>query len=124
MAKKLWYPTTEKFLVVAAAATTDVIFGPVKSNRVYHIQNVTVEDETSAPTDVRIIIDNKAGECPLKEFNSPGSGVLSSYGGDFCLMEGDRLLGRWTGATVADRLTMCVFGFFTDDPEFSALYHQ
>ena len=107
---KNWFK--RKLNMTAATGTNNLTFGPVKAGQAYHVHLATAEDETSAPTDVRAIIDAGGVEYVVGETNTPGSATLVKFDDDFHLSEGDKLILRVSGATANDRLSAYLFGYW------------
>ena len=115
MSGKNWFKWSDH--KTAAAGSNDVTFGPVEAGRAYHLLLATAEDETSAPTDVRAIIDAGGVEYVVGETNTPGSATLVKFDDDFHLSEGDKLILRVSGATANDRLSAYLFGYWYEVPQ-------
>jgi len=55
----------------ASAGSNDLEFGPVEDGRLYCIQHVTVENETTAYTDLRLLTASGGREHLLEEQDAP-----------------------------------------------------
>lgn len=111
-----WHPFRATIEGAAVAASHDLVSVRVKPERVYHIHNICIVNETSDPTKMILLIKGRGSEHILKEFATPGADVSKTFGGDFSFTEGDILTCRFTGCTVADILKMFVMGGFYDGP--------
>ena len=100
--------------LAAVLGTTDsVVWGPVLNGRPYHLTELAVEDETSAPTtDVRVVVTGHGFDFPLLEQDSPGAATLYWSETEHVLTEGESLVARFRGATAADVLQLYVSGWW------------
>lgn len=104
----------------AAAGSNDVQSDPVPAGQLWCFQHVTVENETSAGTDIRIMKAGRGGEFPLEEQDSPQAATLYWMTDDIYLTEGRRLLVRFTGCTLGDRLRVYGCGWRQEGKELDA----
>lgn len=96
----------------AAAGSNDVVTDPVRSGRLFCIQRVAIENETSPCTDVRLIKGGSAGEIVLEEEDTPQAAVLYWTANPFYLTEGQYLIVRFAGCTASDVLRVYVCGWW------------
>lgn len=108
--------------VAATLGTTDnVTWGPVLTGRIYHITELAVEDETSAPsTDVRVVVTGHGFDFPLVEQDLPAAATLYWSETEHVLSEAESLVARFRGATAADRLQLYVSGWWEEVGEVAA----
>lgn len=97
---------------VAATGTNDVESDPVRTGRLYCVQRVGLENETSATTDVRLMKAGVGGEFLLEEEDTLSAATLYWTTDSFYLTEGQYLIARFTGCTANDRLKVYITGWF------------
>ena len=100
---------------VAAAGTNEIAFPRVEPKRQYHIARVAVENETTASTDVRILVRGHGWDHYEMEQDSPAAATLYWDSDPIELSEGEDLVAKWTGATANDRLVFYVSGWWVEE---------
>lgn len=115
MPKKNWFRW--RGVKVAAATTEEIAFPRVEPGRHYHITRFSVENETSASTDVRVLVRGHGWDHPEVEKDSPAAATVYYENEPTHLSEGEELLAKWTGATVSDRLVFYVEGWWVKTGE-------
>jgi len=102
MAKK--HPFDLKLAKVANAGSNDLAMDAVEDGRLYCVQHVAIENETSAFTDLRILKAGVGAELLLEEQDSPQAATLYWSTAAVYLTEGQYLVARFSGCTASDRL--------------------
>lgn len=103
----------------ASAGSNDVQMDEIQSGRLYCIQRVAVENETSATTDLRLMKAGTGGELLLEEEDTLAAATLYFTTDPFYLTEGQYLLARFSGCTADDILKVYITGWWRDAYEVS-----
>lgn len=98
----------------AADGANDLRMDRVPVGFLFCIQHVTVENETTAYTNLRLIKARPGREFPLEEQDSPEAATLYWMADDFYLVPGQYLLARLTGCTAGDKLRVYITGWLQD----------
>jgi len=106
------HPFAQTLRLTAAAGTNDVEMDPVRPGYIYCLQRVSIINETSAATKVRIIDAGDADELLLEEQNAPQADTVYWISEPIYVTEGNNLLVRWTGCTASDVLKVYVKGWY------------
>lgn len=96
----------------AAAGTNDLAQGRIQDGRLYCIQHVAIENQTSAYTNLRIFTSGGAGEFLLEEEYSPQAATLYWMTDDVYVPENQYLVCRLTGCTADDVLKAYITGWW------------
>jgi hypothetical protein len=104
----------------AATGTNDVRSAPVPENQLHCYQHVTVENESHAFTDLRIMKAGRGGEFLLQEQDSPQAATLYWMTDNVYLAEGQQLVVRFTGCTADDKLRVYGCGWKQEGKELDA----
>lgn len=97
---------------IAAAGTNEIAFPRVEPGRQYHITRIAVENETSASTDVRILVRGHGYDHYELEQDSPAAATLYWDSDPIDLGEGEDFVAKWTGASASDLLLFYVEGYW------------
>ena len=108
------YPFFEELRQLAVSSPDDVAMERVKPGRLYCIQHVTVENETTDFTSFRILKAGVGGEHPLVEQLDPEADELYWMSDDIYLTEGQYLLVRFVGCTADDVLKVYYTGWWQE----------
>lgn len=106
------YPFDRIIRKVAASGSNDLTLDPVQTGRLYCLQRVSVENETSPCTSIQLLKSGRGGEFLVDEEKSAQPDVLYSHGRDIYLTEGQYLLVRFAGCTASDSLVVYVSGYY------------
>jgi len=98
----------------AAAGSNDVRMREVETGRLYCIQRVAAENETSATTDLRLIKAGTGDELLLEEEDTLAAATLYWTSDPFYLTEGQYLIARFSGCTASDVLKVYITGWWRD----------
>ena len=101
----------------ASTGSNDLQMDEIKSGRLYCIQRVSVENETSAATDVRLMKGGPGGEFLLEEKDTLSAATLYWTSEAFYLTEGQYLLARFSGCTADDVLKVYITGWWKEGYE-------
>lgn len=93
-----------------------ITFGPVPSGRIWIIENLSLEDTTSAFTSARILIRGKGYDHYIAEDYSMLAGRLYRHPSRIFVPEGCYLVVRFTGTTANDVLKAYLNGFEVKQP--------
>ena len=96
--------------VSAGGTYDDLKFGPVKSGELYKIEQISVENETTAFTKIRVFTNGHGYSHYRFEQASPAATTLYWSEEDIYLGEGDILVVRCTGCTNGDKLAAYLDG--------------
>jgi hypothetical protein len=92
------------------AAYDDLETPPLKENQFLIVDHVSVEDETTAYTNLRVGIKAGATFTPLEEEKSPAAAEVYWTQSELKITEHERLCCRLTGCTSGDVLKVTVQG--------------
>lgn len=84
---------------------------PIKAKTLRLLTHVTVENETSALTKVRLGISNRGEDYCLDELQTIAANELCVSRSDIVLMDGDVFFAEFTGTTDDDVLVMVANGW-------------
>jgi len=96
----------------ASANATDeyLLSRPVERGQQWRVELVSCEDETTAFTYLRIGIRRGGIDAWLEEEKTPSAGTRYWMNDPFWLAEGERLVVRFNGTTLGDKLAVDVKG--------------
>lgn len=96
----------------AAAGSNDLEQGQIPDGQLYCVQRTAIENETTAYTDLRILIAGAGGEFLLAEEDNPEAATLYWVDTPFYLREGQYLVCRLSGCTANDILKAYITGWW------------
>lgn len=108
------YPFDWVLSKVATAGTNDVKTDPVRPGRLYCLQRVAVENESTAYTDLRILKGGGGQEIVVQEEDTPLADTLYWTSCPMYLTEGQHLIARLTGCTASDVIRVYVSGWWKE----------
>jgi len=106
------YPFDLVLSKAAVGTTDDLETDPVPDGRLYCIQHVAVEDETTYVTEVRLYKSELERDFLLAEQDLLSAAVPYTYDEPFYLSPYQRLKVRFTGATAGDVLKVYLSGWW------------
>lgn len=104
----------------AAAGSNDVRADPVKPGRLWCVQHLAVENETTDFTSFRVLKAGRGGELLLEEQLDPEGGQLYWMNDNIYLTEGQYPLVRFVGCTADDKLRVYLTGWWKEGVEIDA----
>lgn len=110
-----WFRTRRQ-VIAAGGAYDEVEYNPLLQNAFLQITRVGVLDEDHAPTKVRLYVKGHGYEHWEGEEASPLKDTLYWIEWPTYLVEGEQLVARFYGATLADNLEMILEGWLYDPP--------
>jgi len=84
----------------------------VEPERIWCIQTLAFENETSVTAEVRVYIEGHGYPHYILQQENPPAADLYWFTDDFLLVEGERLVCRFTGTTSGDLLRMYLTGYW------------
>lgn len=91
-------------------SVVDISLDIVEPGKIRTLSHVTVEDETTAFTKVRLAIKHHSLTFYLDELDSPAAAELIVSRSDILLGEGDILVAECTGTITSDKLVLTAIG--------------
>lgn len=101
----------------AATGSNDLEMDLIEDGQLYCVQGVTVENETSAYTDLRILIGGVGEEMALFEEDTPQAATLYWTTDEVYLREGQALVCRLSGCTSGDKIRATLRGWWQQGRE-------
>lgn len=108
------YPFDWTLSKVATTGTNNVETDPVRERRLYCLQRVAVENQTTAYTDLRILKGGGGEEIVIQEEDTPLAATLYWTDEPIYLTEGQYLIARLTGCTASDVIKVYVSGWYRE----------
>jgi len=105
----------KRYTAVSGGGTYDEVKSDyVEWGRFWKVESVAFENETSSFTQLRIYIEGPGYEHWLYEKQSPIGGKLYWSEEDFTMGAGERLVARFIGCTLGDKLVMYLNGYWEE----------
>jgi len=94
----------------------DVEYVPLLEREFLQVARIAVEEEGTAPTEIRLFITGHGYDHPVAEETSPAADTLYWVRWPTYLVAGEKLVARFYGATADDKLVMYLEGWIRDYP--------
>lgn len=108
----LHFPLSMTLRLASTGTATETIYSPyVPTGRLWVVEHVAVEDETSNFTEFRLALAGRGEDVLLLEQEAPLAARLYWHDRPLYLTENTRLKVTLTGTTSADRLAVHLNGF-------------
>jgi hypothetical protein len=110
------YPFDLVLSKTAVGTTDDLVTDPVPDDRLYCIQHVVCEDETTYATELRLYKSEPERDFLIAEQDQLSAAVAYTYDEPFYLSPRQWLKARFTGATASDVLKVTLSGWYQMKP--------